>query len=617
LRLTDITSSAAEGRLKTSSFSRLRTVLLVAVWFGIVGGAFEGVGLLMFQRLNWASWGPMLHVSAPIVWISPFVDVTLFSALAVLILAVERLIPKFDPVKVTVFVLTFATLYDWLDLTSRLYRTSSLLLSLGVAVGLSRWLDHRHVVAFCRKSLPVVVVALSALAAGIEGVHRWREQREMASLSVADPALPNILVIVIDTLRADHLSSYGYARSTSPVIDHLAREGVLFENAISTSSWSLPSHASLVTGQPVHEHGADNVKPMSLFGPNANNFRNFPTIGEKLKQLGYRTAAFSANRTWFSHDLGFDRSFAHFEDYFHSLPDACIRTLFGREFSRIYLSRSEHSKPKRILRWLGFDAVTDSDDEGVGYAGGSPGVRKRAPVVGRELLDWIEPGPHPFFAFLNYFDVHQPYAGPGSFARPWPQGGPVDDYDNGISYVDSSLGALLSELETRGVLRNTLVVITSDHGESLGQHGLATHGAALYWESIHVPLIVWWPGHVPANTRLAHPVSNAAIPATLMQLVGVQERDVFPGPSLSFLWTHPAAKAPPVLSELSVRHFNHHGAVVDPTVLTADTGAIQSLISGPWQLIKHEKYGNQLYNWADDPEEIRDLYDPKAPSPTQ
>src|SRR5581483_8877763 len=118
------------------------------------------------------------------------------------------------------------------------------------------------------------------------------------------------------------------------------------ENAISSSSWSLPSHASLITGRPVHENGAYNVRPMPLLGSNANNLGNLPTIGEQLERLGYVTGAFSANRTWFSHDLGFGRSFIHFEDYFHSLPDACIRTLYGREFSRIYLARSQHSKPK-------------------------------------------------------------------------------------------------------------------------------------------------------------------------------------------------------------------------------------------------------------------------------
>lgn len=596
-----------------------RTALLIAAWFGIVAGLVEALGLLLFQRLNWASWGPMLHVSAPIIWISPAVDVVLFSLLALSVVLVAQITPRVRTGKAIVFLLTFATIYDWANLTGRLYHSSSLLLALGIAIVVTRWIANRQAVAlfYWRKSLPMLIVLLLALGIGIKAERHWREQQKIAALPPARQGLPNIVVIVIDTLRADHLSSYGYGRSTSPTIDSLAREGVLFENAVSTSSWSLPSHASLVTGQPVHKHEADYVKPMSAFGDNENNFRNVPTIGEQLQQLGYRTAAFSANRTWFSHDLGFDRSFIHFEDYFHSVPDACIRTLYGREFSRIYLARSQHSKPKRILRWLGLDALTDSDDEGVGNDGGSPGVRKRAPVVNRELLDWIGPQPHrPFFAFLNYFDVHQPYSGPSSFNKPWIEDTAVNEYDDGIRYVDSSIAALMASLEKRGLLRNTLIVITSDHGESLGQHGLATHGAALYWESIHVPLILWWPGHVPSGLRITDPVSNAGIPATLMNMIGGKASGVFPGPSLNILWSQPPVHTPPVLSELSARHFPAHRPG-EPRVRTADTGAMQSLVSGHWQLIKHEKYGTQLFDWAQDPQEVHDLYDPDLDPPVQ
>jgi arylsulfatase A-like enzyme len=598
---------------------RVRTALLIAAWFGIVAGLFEGSGLLLFQRLNWASWGPMLHVSLPIIWISPIVDVALFCLVGLSVLGLARITPKIQPGTAIVFFLTFATIYDWANLTGRIYHSSSLLLALGIAIGVTRWFANRQAFALieAKRSLPMLIVLLLALGLGIKAERHWREHQKLAALPAASPGLPNIVVIVIDTLRADHLSSYGYARSTSPTIDRLAREGVLFENAVSTSSWSLPSHASLVTGQPVHQHGADYVKPMAAFGDNENNFRNLPTIGEQLQQLGYRTAAFSANRTWFSHDLGFGRSFIHFEDYFHSVADGCIRTLYGREFSRIYLARSEHSKPKRLLRWLGLDALTDSDDEGVGNNGGSPGVRKRAPVVNQELLDWIGPQPQrPFFAFLNYFDVHQPYSGPSSFNKPWIEDTAIDEYDNGIRYVDSSIVALISSLEKRGLLRSTLIVITSDHGESLGQHGLATHGAALYWESIHVPLILWWPGHVTSGLRITDPVSNASIPATLMNLVGNDRASVFPGPSLNALWSQPAVTPPPVLSELSARHFPAHRPG-DNLLRTSDSGAIRSVISGHWHLIHHEKYGTQIFDWAQDPNEVHDLYDPNLALPPQ
>ena len=111
----------------------------------------------------------------------------------------------------------------------------------------------------------------------------------------------------------------------------------MFENAISTCSWSLPSHVSLLTGRYVFEHGVGNVEPMPWFGQAGSNFGGFPTLGEELERNGYRTGAFSANRVYFSHTLGLGRGFMHFEDYFHSLSDALSRTLFGQRV-RAHLS---------------------------------------------------------------------------------------------------------------------------------------------------------------------------------------------------------------------------------------------------------------------------------------
>ena len=127
-----------------------------------------------------------------------------------------------------------------------------------------------------------------------------------------------MLVIVVDTLRADHVSSYGYPRPTTPNLDRLAQQGVRFENAISPCSWSLPSHVSLLTGLYQFEHGVGSVQPEPWLGWGNKGMGGFPTLGEALEHRGYRTGAFSANRTYFSRDLGFGRGFLHFEDYFHS-----------------------------------------------------------------------------------------------------------------------------------------------------------------------------------------------------------------------------------------------------------------------------------------------------------
>ena len=288
--------------------------------------------------------------------------------------------------------------------------------------------------------------------AGIQGGKRLQERNAVAHLPAAAAGAPNVLVIVMDTLRADHVSAYGYARPTSPNFDRMAQQGVLFENAVSTTSWSLPSHVSLLTGRYQFEHGIGNCAAGSRGWDGAARAWAASRRWEKLlEQRGYRTGAFSANRTYFSTSLGFGRGFQHFEDYFHSPADMFIRTLYGREFARIYLNRTDKSKVKRALRFLGMNSMLDKDSEGSGNYGGAQGVRKRADVVNREAsgtgLTGSDRGrndrgeTHPFFAFLNYFDVHYPYGGPPTYPKPaWDHGGRIDEYDASVKYADDYTG---------------------------------------------------------------------------------------------------------------------------------------------------------------------------------
>jgi arylsulfatase A-like enzyme len=590
--------------------SSLADLLIIATCFGIVTGLIEGAGLMLFQRLNWRSWGPMLHVSWPILWISPLVDVILFSFLTLIVMLVGRMAKRSRVTSILMFLFAGLAAYDFLTVTARLYHWSCLLFAIGAGVAFTRWASAReeHIIRFCRRVVAVALAALALVFVAVKGGSWLSERRELARLPQASSGAPNVLVIVVDTLRADHLSSYGYARPTSPNIDRLAQQGTLFENAISTCSWSLPSHVSLLTGLYQFQHGVTNVQPMPVFGSNKPSFGGALTLGEALERRGYRTGAFSANRTWFSHDLGFGRGFTHFEDYFHSPADMWVRTLFGREFSRIYLSRSDRSKPKRFLRWLGFHALLDKDDEGVGAGGGAPGVRKRASEVNREVLRWIASSHRPFLVFLNYFDTHEPYGGPYDFQKPWPSATAGDQYDDSIKYVDDSVGQLMAELQKRGLSRNTIVVITADHGEGLGQHGLPTHGDALYREQIHVPLIFWYPGHVPAGRRLSTNVTNAAIGATLLKLIDINEDREFPGPALNKLWQQNPATIdwPNPLAELAQdKYLPKQNQRPESEVPTARTGSMRTMIEDQWQIIEHTKFGLQLYDWKRDPGELQ------------
>lgn len=566
-------------------------LLLFAAWAGMVCGLVEGAGLLALQRLGWLNWNmAQVAVSVEIVWIAALLDLLLFLIVGLLVAGVVRLLPKLMPVGMGA--LAFLLLFDWLALSGRIRHLGVLMLSLGLAVVFARWFATHAEAAhrFWRRSLPWVAGLTLLSTVGIEGGKWWMERRALAALPAAAGGVPNVLVIIVDTLRADHLSAYGYERPTSPRIDAVAREGVLFEAAIATSSWTLPSHVALVTGRYPYE----NHPERGALDPEA------PTVAEVFRDRGYRTAAFSANTFFFSSHIGFGRGFLRFEDFFHSWADRAARTLYGRKVAQYLLQR------------LGYEDI--------------PG-RKLAADVTDATLDWIGNGERPFLAYLNYFDAHDPYLPPQPWrnkfsARPNPGGilnsfllryypemneeqlqDEIAAYDGAIAYVDEQIGRLLDELERRGLARDTIVVITSDHGEMLGEHELYLHRNCLYREAIHVPLIVRWPGHVPAGRRILQPVSIASIPATVAELAGAGAESSLPGPSLAALWQSatPPSGWPDPLAELE--KFPFEPVKREP----AYHGAMKSLVSPDWHYIEHEKFGQELFHWRNDPKQAANL----------
>ena len=605
----------------------------LAVSFALVTGLIEGLLLILFQRLNWRNWGAMLHVSAPIIWISPLVDLILFAVAVCLLAAARKVFSRIPPFAATVFVLSFLTAYDWLTCIGRLRHWSCALLALGIASVFTRWAarNEARIVRFCGQTVPALIGFWLLAFAAIHLRSSWLEQRHLARLRAPITSQPNVLFVVFDTLRADHVSAYGYSRETSPTIDRLAREGVLFENAIAPAPWSLPSHVSLLTGRYQFEHGIGDVPAMSVIGLRQAAMNGSLTLAQVLEEHGYRTGAFSANRTYFSANLGFSKGFSHFDDYYDSVADCLVRTLYGREFARVYLTRTDHSAVRRFIRLLGWESLLDKDDEGAA-PGGTQGVRKRAPEVNREVLHWIDSSPHdrPFFAMLNYFDVHHRYGGPISFREPWAEKHDladgqrpttdeltngdqqlIDSYDNGIKYDDDALGALLQALQARGLLTNTLVVVTSDHGESLGEHHIAYHGEALYREQIWVPLVFWFPKRVPPAVRVSNIVTNASVPATVLSVLKLPTVVDFKRPALDDLWTHsghPDENTGAISEVAQIYPTAAEDLISEKYVPTSMQGAMKSLTTAQWQLITHERLANQLYDYSADPHELKDVF---------
>jgi arylsulfatase A-like enzyme len=604
-------SVVTSGRLTATNSPAtgfFRSLLAFAIWAGLVVGLLEGLGLLVFQKINWENWGRLVHVSREIVWISALVDVIFFCFLAILIGLLARVITSRNAVRVAAFCFSSFAVFDWLRVTSRISSLACLLLGVGTGVVLSRWAVERvdTLFSFSKKFvLPLAILAIMSFTA-LAGQKWFEERSAVASLPKAAPETPNVIMVVVDTLRADHLSCYGYSQLATPNIDRLAREGVLFSNAFSASSWTLPSHVSLLTGRFQFDHGIDRVQPMSVRHWGTPPLGNYLTLGQIMERKGYRTGAFSGNRTFFSADLGFKQGFIHFEDYFHSPADMFVRTTLGKELVRDLQFSRWTGTGKRVLHRLGLGALLDRDDEGAFDVGGPSSVRKRAAIVNAELLRWADRDrQRPFFAFLNYFDVHSPYGLPQSSTQDSPA-----HYDDGVSYVDEQIGQLMSELKRRGLDGNTLVIVTSDHGEGLGQRGLLNHGKALYDFLIHIPLVFWYPGRIPAGLRIPATVTNASVPATIATVIGSEEQTSFPAGSLASLWTHPSdgTEPPPALSELAENKFSEKlDHEVSRFVMTARDGPMKSLVDGDWHLIVHKNLGDQLYNRRDDPGELKNL----------
>jgi arylsulfatase A-like enzyme len=253
-----------------------------------------------------------------------------------------------------------------------------------------------------------------------------------------------------------------------------------------------------------------------------------------------------------------------------------VRTVYGRTLSKLW-----------VFRRLGLSTGMLVEKE-----------RRRAALINRSALRWIQRDSEtPFFVFLNYYDVHAPYA-----RRDPHREGLIDDYDSEIAHVDENVGQLLRELDAFRLAQPLLVIVTSDHGESFGEHGFYLHANSLFLNEVHVPLIFSWRGTIPAGVRIKAPVTNAALPATVMDLVGNGDGSVFPGSSLARTWSGDRAveDRSDVLAEIAQQPFVPEKAPVYH-------GWMKSILTAEWHFMEHEKFGSQLYAWRSDPGELNDV----------
>jgi choline-sulfatase len=351
-------------------------------------------------------------------------------------------------------------------------------------------------------------------------------------------AQPPVILISIDTLRADHLGCYGNPHKPTPNLDALAQSGALFASIDSQVPLTLPSHTSLLSSTYPFVNGVEengDIVPKSLL-----------TLPMILKSHGYRTAAFIGGY-FLAKRFGLDQGFDDYDSPF-DFPNS----------------------------------VPKSADQ----------LKRPARAVAQDAARWIQGNSTvPFFAFVHLFDLHRPYdLEPSGMASAGAAG-----YDAELAQVDHVLGAFFRKLQERGIFERALIVVTSDHGESLGQHGESTHGYFIYQSTLWVPLIIHWPAGVSRfPARVEQPAGLIDIAPTILQFLRIPAPPQFQGHSLyRFFSGSGPAKGEPVLSESLYAH-DH-----------LDCAALRGLHLGRFQYIDAPR--PELYDLAIDPDESHNL----------
>ena len=372
---------------------------------------------------------------------------------------------------------------------------------------------------------------------------------------------PNVIVISLDTVRADHLSVYGYDRPTTPNLERLAEEGIVFEEAFTQTPWTVPSHMSVFTSLYPSVHSITNLTPQSDMNV---------MLPEMLQDAGFVTAGFVA--PVLSEDYGFAKGF----DY----------------YVRADRVRSADTMVDHALEWLARDPA--------------------APVLPEK----------PFFLFLHLFDAHHPYEPPWPFdtayisryrsnirelseTHPYEQDQHLTDeelaevvalYDGEIAYADFALGRLFDALRKLGLYEDALIVVFGDHGEGFLEHGLMNHGNSVYEELIHVPLLLRLPGGRSGGTKIAEPVQLIDITPTILQELGLKP--------------NPKMQGTPLLNPLlpdGSRRFAFVSEAYASCIRTETWKAIENPESRAQTIPRALDVDYELYDLTDDPGEQTNL----------
>ena len=401
------------------------------------------------------------------------------------------------------------------------------------------------------------------------------------------PGPPDVLLVTIDTLRADHTSLHGYERRTTPVLESLAAEGVWLSNAYAPTSTTAPSVASLMTSVYPRTHG---VTSNGRLLP-----RQLPTLAENLRSHGYTTAAFVSSIV-VSSPVGFDRGFDHYDDDF-----------------------SEADSTLQLKEWHGLDVEGGMTD-------------RRADDTTDRAIRWLAGRPlaaGPTFVWVHYMDPHEPYVPPLAFGDPFAAAAhpreslqrAIARYDTEIAFVDQQLGRLLDSFDARARANGSLVAVTADHGEAFLDHGWRGHGAQLYEESVRTPLVFRYRHVLEARGEIRHPAGLVDVALTLLGLLDAEPDPtvIVEGNDLTpvLLGDLPADPERPIFFQR--QSYARDGrlaplALYDPGRVTfgaglAIAGAKHGIRIGRWKYLEApaERTARELYDLGADPRERLNL----------
>jgi arylsulfatase A-like enzyme len=440
-------------------------------------------------------------------------------------------------------------------------------------------------------ALPLIAIFILASCAMLVSSHRALDlPKTAAAFSGTATGRPNVLLLTLDTVRADHTSLGGYNRDTTPNLRRFSQDAVVYSNVSAVGDQTLSTHASIFTGLYPRQHGA---VPFAL--PGAEDGRllaaSIPTLAEVLKANGYATMGLVANSILLTRSWGLARGFQVYD--VHSVipieqPDTAYLRVIARTLLERFVATQEFDRIFRRSEEINEDAFT--------------------------FLDAVKRKGISFFLFLNYMDAHAPYVPPPPFDRKFPSNDPaltgeryqeldakkltpaerqalVSQYDGGIAYEDQQVGRLLDKLKKLDLYDNTLILIAADHGEHLGDHRLLFHANSVYQSLIHVPLIIKYPGSRKPSVVHA-PVSQIDFMPTILTAIGITTPSSLPGLDLQTI----NEASPRVLVSVS---YEARGITNQRET---------ALIAEPFKFVDSTLGTRAIYNLDRDPQEKINLY---------